>query len=436
MKRLPPVSARNALIIFAILAGVFCIQMGWWIFFQVRNSENTRKYMVQAIDDERRWAVDMLNTHYSAIYMNALNAAGRFQNVPPGQTLILDPAVSGFMQESVTAKLNDSLYFSIPSGNNKYLVFLRQAYPRELIAKNSRLQFKCTVSGKLTRPDWVTLDMVQAKPATLDNLLIERNRHIKMFVMEGSFFLLLIAIGAYLIYLSLKRSRQIREEQLLFVHSITHELKIPITSISLFLDTIKRRNYDSTLVGNLAPKMKEDIIRLNQLIDNILQVRRLSDKEMDIQTETIDLSGELRHFVQHIKDRIESSGGKIQPDIDDGIKIKANMKELIKVWESLIDNSIKYAGVSNLVLTIKLKTRKDDAEMQFLDNGPGIPAGMEDKLFEPFFRGHIENRKSVPGSGLGLFIAREYIKRSGGYIAIKNAPTGGCQVSIRFRKVL
>ncbi len=435
LKRITPASARNTLIVFVLLAATFCVQMIWWIFFQVRNAEYTRRNLALALEQERSWTVQLLNTRYSEIYEMGQKTALRYDKATDLPPFISDPAVSGSGIFDRTMIPRDSLYFAFSVGKTEMLLFIDRHYPEKIISQNPRLQFTSAASGELDRPDWITDAMVQVKQSDYDNILTERNRHIIMFLMEGSFFLLLIAIGAYLIYLSLRRTRQIREEQLLFVHSITHELKIPITSISLFLDTIKKRNYDSELVGRLAPKMKEDIIRLNQLIDNILQVRRLSDREIEIKLDTVDLSGELRRFANNIKERIEAAGGKLIINIEDGIFVKTGMKEMIKVWEMLIDNALKYTRAGTLALTIGLKRHGEFAEMQFLDNGPGIPSGMEEKLFEPFFRGNIETQKTVPGSGLGLYIAREYIRRCGGQITIKNGPAGGCLVSIRFRKV-
>jgi len=435
MKRFSASSTRNALIIFMILAGIFFAQMLWWIIFQVRNAESTRKYLTSTLEDQRRWAIELLNQHYLSIYQEAegvIENSGEMTAVPPKFS---DPAVSGIIEEGAAEAINfnDSLYLILKSDGREYYLFLNKDYPHSLLTRNQKLECTPHPPGRLSRPDWLTEEYVKINPAAYASIDRDRQRHIRMFVMEGSFFILLMLVGAYMIYIALRRTRQVREEQLLFVHSITHELKIPITAISLFLDTMKRRNYDHDLMADLAPKMKEDLGRLNRLIDNILQVRKLSDNQLELRLEAIDLSSELTRFAGHIRERIESTGGKLNLDIAENVRIRGNLAELIKVWESLIDNSFKYGTSGNLQLTINLRTHREQVEMQFIDNGPGIPEGMGDKLFEPFFRGNIESRKSVPGSGLGLYLAREFVRRSKGAISIKNAPSGGCLVNIRFR---
>jgi signal transduction histidine kinase len=276
---------------------------------------------------------------------------------------------------------------------------------------------------------------VQPGNPVLAQIEDEGRRHVKMLVMEGSFFVALIMLGAYAIYLSLARSRRVREEQLLFVHSVTHELKIPLTSISLFLDTMRRRNYESKIVSELAPKMKEDVARLSGLIDNILLVRKIADKEVETKLDIIDLSAELGRFAAGINERIVSTGGALKTRIEDGIRVKADLPELVKVWETVVDNSVKYRKEGSLALSIILRRVNGEAEIQFLDNGPGIPVGMGKELFEPFVRANHDARKSVPGSGLGLYIAREYVTRSKGNISIRNASAGGCLVTIKFEAI-
>jgi len=236
-----------------------------------------------------------------------------------------------------------------------------------------------------------------------------------------------------MIYRALKRTKEIREEQLLFVHSITHELKIPITSMNLFVDTLKRRDYDSKLTAELVPKMKEDLARLNQLIDNILQVRKLTDREINSRPIEFDLSDELERFAGRVRERVESPGGKLKLDIQKDVKILADPSELIRIWESLIDNSLKYRKSETVEIEINLRAFGSQAEIQFIDNGLGIPEGMEKKLFEPFYRGNIESMRTVAGSGLGLYIAGEFVRRNGGEISIRNNAGDGCTVTQRYK---
>jgi len=423
--------------IFSILVVLFVAQMSWWIIFQIRNSEDTKAFMTETYAGEQQRLISLLNEHYRAIYDAAGAAVKASPNMMSPHPRIADDAVSGLMRESeiLGSSLADSLYFRIADDKETYILFLNRDYPGKFLGLGSPLIFRPSPKGELMRPDWVTSDIITPNPAKFAEIERQEHKHLRMFLMEGSFFIFLIILGTYLVYRSLQRTRQIRQEQLLFVHSITHELKIPITSIGLFIDTLRRRQYEPALTAELVPKMKDDLSRLNHLIDNVLQVRKLSEKQIEFRHDPIDLSDELKRFAGQLAGKFEAAGGKLHTKIEDGVRILGDIEVLIRVWESLIDNSMKYGHAGTLELTISLQKHKDDAVLEFLDNGPGIPEGMEEKLFEPFFRGDIESKKSVPGSGLGLYLAREFVRRSGGQIALGNAAEGGCIVRLTFAKI-
>lgn len=430
MNQITSSSSRRALIIFVILAILFCAQMAWWIIFQYRSAGSARRFFSEILEEQRRQTISLLNTRLSAAGRSLEDSSLEHSGVRYDISDIITGIVPA--ENLVRADLTDSLFLIREKDGAKFYIFLNRNYPQTMIAGDSRLQY-APPSGEVLRLDWVTMEHIEVKPESYSEIDAERERHTRMFLMEGSFFLVLIVIGGYMILLSLKRLKQTREEQLLFIHSITHELKIPLTSMNLFLDTMKRRNFEPKLVSELAPKMKEDLVRLNQLIDNILQVRRLADRQMQIRMERVDLSAEIRQFCERIRERIEAAGGRLKIDVADNIRIDAALPELMRVWELLIDNSLKYAQSVALEINITLKNTRDFAEIIFRDNGPGIPSGMEEKLFEPFYRGKIEEKRTVPGSGLGLYIAREFIRRQGGTINIRNGSTGGAVVTMKFK---
>lgn len=421
------------MIVFIVLALLFCAQMIWWIVFQITSASQTTEFLVQTSDGDRRWALALLNAHYARLAATAQKALVEAQ---PLDILLTDPAVSGVVRAGATVPgMNDSLWIRVNDGRQEIVLFLKRTFPQTFLSANSSLQFRAPQSGQMPRPEWVTADHIAVDPGAFDNISRERSKHLRMFLMEGSFFFLLIVVGGYIVYLSLKRTHQIRQEQLLFVHSITHELKIPITSINLFVDTLKRRGYDPTLAADLVPKIKEDVARLNHMIDSILQVRKLSERQIEFKCEEIDLSAALTRFTAQIADRVKAAGAEIQLHVAENLRIKGDIDIFNRVWETVVDNSLKYAH--NEVIKLAVEARQIDglAEIAFTDNGPGIPDGMEEKLFEPFFRGHIEESRSIAGSGLGLYIAREFVHRLGGTISIGNSPHGGCRVIMKFKAV-
>jgi signal transduction histidine kinase len=435
MKRQSQTSARNALIIFVILTIVFAAQMAWWIIFQVRNAETTKRILIRELVDEQEQAIRSLNNQYRSLFEAIQARANNSRDIDLVEATLFHPAISGIAFEDAVVEdsLRDSLYYIWRGQNGSVYVFLNRAYPEELLSHNDRLEYFQPSSGEIKKHEWVSKANIGIKSEAIADIDKTSASHLKMFVMEGSFFILLIFLGAYMIYSALKRIRIAREGQLLFIRSITHELKIPLTSMNLFLDTLRRRGYDSKLASELAPKMKQDLVRLNQLIDNVLQARKLSDKEIEWRPETFDLSEAIERFGVGIRDKIESSGGSLKMEIEKGVKIHADRAELIKVWDLLIENSLKYRKEGTVGIEIRLKTSKGYAELQFIDDGIGIDEDEKERLFEPFFRGRVKESRSISGTGLGLYIAAEYVRRNRGEINIGNNPLGGCIVAQRYK---
>ena len=345
------------------------------------------------------------------------------------------PSISGIADFSTlpSREITDSLYYVFTNDRDSIVVFLNLEYPAEILTGKASLSYSHPPTGELTEIEWVSPQYVVIDPEGFSLIENEQARHRRMLTMEGGFFVLLIFLGAWMIYGAMKRARRLEQEHILFVRSITHELKIPITAINLFLDTLKRRQFDSSLARELVPKMKLDIARLNDLIDNLLQVRSLWEDTHASRRENISLSEELSRFASSIEDRVHAVGGTVDCSCEPEMFIRADASELARVWDTLVDNSLKYAASDRIRIGISLHRVHDRAEIVFSDNGPGIAPEETEKIFEQFYRGGVGNEKSIPGSGLGLYIAREFVRRNGGTISMRNGKHGGCEVTMKFK---
>jgi len=425
--------SRRTLLVFTILSIIFLAQMSWWIIFHVRNSHQNRDLLINTLEQEAQLITALLNSEYDHLYRLARLAAGSGDERRLSG-LTDHPAVSGAVRGTMVFPA-ESLYIVCPTGNDSLYLFLDRAFPKTFTDSDDHLVYIAPSGGYRSGRAILTAANITVNPAVADSLHTEHARHVRMFLMEGAFFIVLILIGTYLIYLALRRARQNRAEQNLFVHSITHELKIPITSLGLFLDTIRRRQHDPALTAELMPKMKADLNRLSGLIDNILQVRHLWDRKGRSNPQVINLSEEVKSYCRSAAERIEAAGATLKYDIEDNIRIKGNTDEIIRVWNSLLDNALKYARPEKPAIDIALAGQAGQAVLTIRDNGPGITTGEAARLFDQFARGDSEDVRRIPGSGLGLYIAREYTRRNGGRISIDNADGGGCRVTMRFNTV-
>jgi len=420
---------RRSLVIFIILSVLFIAQMTWWIIFHVTSSQAAIEEMEEAYAVKSEGIAGILNNQYQMLF----ERAKKYMESDSLEALLSSPMVSGYSRSTDEIPI-DSLSLIVQSGSKRILLFLNKEYPSRLINGNDKIHFVPVANGMFRNPRWVKTSNIAVDVSGLKEIEEDNRRHTRMLLMEGSFFFFLILVGLWMIYSSIRKKRQAAEEQTLFIHSITHELKIPITSVNLFLDTIKRREYDPEMTRELFPKMKEDLRRLNGLIDNILNIRKLSEKRAKVLPK-IDFSSEITAFSERIKEKVETAGGRIETEIEDGLYIRARSEELQRVWDTLVDNSIKYAHAKDLKIRILLKRSGHRAVFEIIDNGRGIDPETMEHVFDKFYRGDDKDTRAVPGSGLGLYIAREYIERNGGEIEIGNATGGGCRVTMRFETV-
>ena len=420
---------RRTLFIFIFLSVVFLAQMTWWIIFHVTSSRAVIDDMEKAYAVKSEGVAGILNNQYEMLYDRAVD----YMRGDSLEVILNDPMVSGISRTTEEIPI-DSLSLIVQSGSERILLFLDREYPSRVIGDNERISFIPVTNGILRNPRWIKTSNIEVDRSGLEEIDEDNRRHTRMLIMEGSFFIFLILVGLWMIYSSIKKKRQAAEEQTLFIHSITHELKIPITSVNLFLDTIRRREYDPGITRELLPKMKEDLHRLNGLIDNILNIRKLSEKR-EIVLPEIDLSSEIKGFSERIREKVETAGGRLEMEIESGLHIRAKGDELQRVWDTLVDNSIKYARADSLKIGIFLKRSGHKAVLEIIDNGRGIGAELKDRVFDKFCRGEDRESRAVPGSGLGLYIAREYVIRNNGSIEIGNAEGGGCRVTMRFDTV-
>jgi len=437
MKSLSLATSRRALILFGILAAVFMAQMIWWIIFQINSTANTREVLTATLVEKQTCIITILNSHYRSMHQAITKNLADDFSLDAIRNFSSLPSISGITNTPLLSSLDatDSLYYIFARNSDSIIVFLNKKYPAEILAGKTHLLYCPPTPTALVDAGWVTRQHVAIDPEGFSLIESEENRHRRMLTMEGGFFVLLILLGAWLIYGAMKRARRLEQEHILFVRSITHELKIPITAINLFLDTLKRRRYDSQMARQLVPKMKLDLVRLNGLIDNLLQVRSLWEDTHASQREDLNLSDELSRFAAAIDDRVRTAGGTVVCECEPDLMIRADASELIRIWDTLIDNSLKYAASDRMIINITLRLANDRAEILFSDNGPGISADDTEHIFEQFYRGGVGKEKYFPGSGLGLYIAREFVRRNGGIISMRNGINGGCEVTMKFRLI-
>ncbi len=215
---------------------------------------------------------------------------------------------------------------------------------------------------------------------------------------------------------ALEAKRRLDNLQDDFIATITHELLTPLGFIKGYATTLLREDtsWDNQIRREFLTIIDEEADRLRELIDNLLDSSRLQSGTLSMTFQSLRLDSLLKDIT------LRSQTGHPQLKIDlqietTGLQTSADPTRLAQVFENIINNAIKYAPGSGL--TIQLEQMEDRAKISISDQGPGIPANQQDKIFSRFYRVATPNT-SVRGSGLGLFICRQIIQAHNGEIGV------------------
>lgn len=243
-----------------------------------------------------------------------------------------------------------------------------------------------------------------------------------MILGEGSVFLILLLLGFRKIKKSIDKEITLSKNQNNFLLSITHELKTPIASIKLYLQTLNKGKISAKQNESLLNNAIKENKRLEDLINNILHVSSMDSNKMQPNKESIELNTLLKKVTTSFSSKYKSCD--IQLSMAPDIQINADEFMLETIFNNLLDNSIKYSG-EDCTLNITCTSSSDALVVSFTDNGPGIPKNEEQLIFNRFYRIENEETRRKKGSGLGLYIAKEFISLHKGNITYKrNIPNG------------
>jgi len=243
----------------------------------------------------------------------------------------------------------------------------------------------------------------------------------RMFIYETSVFFILIFLGVFIVYRSLRKELEIKYQQQNFMLSVTHELKTPLASIKLFLQTLlSRKNLSEERKMVFLQNSVDEVDRLNVLIENILQSVKL-EANPDVFTET---EYPLVDIIEKSLNKFQLQEGiKLRSDLDRTITHRIHPDMLLIVINNLVGNAIKYNETASIKVTLKQESHS--VRLQVEDDGIGIPEIEQQKVFDRFYRVGSEETRNAKGTGLGLYIVEKIITACGGKIVCEsNKPSG------------
>ena len=235
----------------------------------------------------------------------------------------------------------------------------------------------------------------------------------------GAILLLLILVGV-VFYLTLTvKAINLNRRQSNFIDSVTHELKSPLASLKLYLQTLNRRPVTAEQQAEFNRAMLEDVERLDQLINHLLDAARLDRNPAEDEVEEVDLGAVIRDCAYDIGVRYRVSEDHFLLDTAPSV-VMARQVDVDMVIRNLLDNAVQYYGDDPRIEVRLRSIGPRRLEIRIADNGCGIPLQHRRRIFGRFVRLGSELERKRPGTGLGLYIVRTLVTRMRGKIRVRD----------------
>jgi two-component system, OmpR family, phosphate regulon sensor histidine kinase PhoR len=239
----------------------------------------------------------------------------------------------------------------------------------------------------------------------------------------GSTFILLLLVGVVLYLILSIKAINLTRRQSNFIDSVTHELKSPIASMKLYLQTLSRHQVTQQMQADFHRFMLEDLERLDHLINQMLDAGRLDAERPKGEQEDVELAALLHDCAAAVCMNYRVPADTVRLELQPNVVV-ARRIDLDVVFRNLIDNAVKYAGSPPRVEVTLRRDNDGRVIARIADNGRGIPTHLRRKIFGRFVRLGLELEREKPGTGLGLYIARTLVRRLHGQIRVRDPDNG------------
>lgn len=233
----------------------------------------------------------------------------------------------------------------------------------------------------------------------------------------GIIFFAVIITGVVLNTIFLLREIRRNEQHDAFLNAVTHELKTPIASIKLYLETLKTRDVAEEKRREFYDVMLADSNRLLSTVEQVLQASRTKEKHRQLNISEINLGKLLDETISITQTRykLDATAIKLSEPAEE-IILSGDAAELQTAFTNLIDNAVKYSsGEPRISLRVKKPSEKK-VQIFFKDNGIGLEPAEVKRIFKRFYRVPNTATQEKKGTGLGLFIVKSIIEKHGGKI--------------------
>jgi len=262
-----------------------------------------------------------------------------------------------------------------------------------------------------------------------DPIILEKKT--LMLVGEGSVFVIILFGGVFMIKRAYKKEHDLNQMQESFLLSVSHELKTPIASVKLFLQTLQKRDLDENKKEEIYAQSLSEIQRLESLVSNLLISRSIENKNYFLNKSPLQLDAFIESLIGSLKSSMLKNR-KINLSLNP-VEMQADKEAMTSILVNLLQNAVKYSPAESEI-KINLSKKNEEIILEISDNGIGIEDEKKKYVFNRFYRVENEMTRKSKGTGLGLFIVDYLVEQHNGKIELKDNSPQGLSVILHFRK--
>lgn len=208
-----------------------------------------------------------------------------------------------------------------------------------------------------------------------------------------------------------------------FISNVSHELKTPVTALRIAAENLQEEMLSDTARAS-SQSILRSLDRLTLLLDDLSELSRIESGAMTLTPAWIDLEGFVATLMKDLELRALASGITLTMTVEaaPGVRLHTDPHRLQQILDNLVSNALKFSPRSGAV-RLSVRVTEQGHAWEVRDEGPGIPAGEQGRIFERFYR--AQGAKAKPGTGLGLAIVKHLCRLMGGEVTVESRPGAG-----------
>ncbi len=265
---------------------------------------------------------------------------------------------------------------------------------------------------------------LRVRELALEDLERGSDQRVNRYLWEGGFFLVVLFSGMLVLTRTIRHDAELRRRQQNFLAAVSHEFKSPLASVQLAAETLVLRSADADS-KRLGQRILEDGERLLRMVDNLLDTTRLEEGQHALAPERVPLRASAEAGIAEVAERAHRGGIDFSVEIPESLTLSIDRGALETILRNLLDNAVKacIAG-SGHSIGVRAEHSGDGVVLTVTDDGLGFAPEDAEMMFEKFYRLGDELRRTMPGTGLGLYIVRRLVEMNGARIRASSAGVG------------